>query len=72
MEEQEITPAPTYKGAPFSSRSRSKPYTQRRHSRITGNWNGVYNLLGLVYPALKTEPEIATRVTNQTCERFGL
>ncbi|WP_189468363.1 hypothetical protein [Litchfieldella qijiaojingensis] len=68
--EEELSPK--RKGVPFSSPSRSKPYTKRRSGRVMGNWNGVYNILGLTFPALTYYQDAHTRLTNRVCESHGL
>lgn len=70
MEPDEIqTPS---KGQPFSSTNRSKPYTHRRRDFVTGNWMGVFNILAFVYPNLKRNNPLHTRMTNNVCQQFAL
>lgn len=60
------------KGEPFASPSRSMPYTRRRTGRVTSNWNGIYNLIGLVFPAVNQDQETHVALTNRVCETHAL
>lgn len=57
---------------PHGSPSRSRPYTRRNPNKTTGAWNGVYNILGLVFPGLKTEQDFHVRLTNRVCEQHAI